>query len=146
MAGVEATGGTTDPNPAVGPEVGGEVDVGAGDEVDVGVGDEVDVSDGDEVDVGVAVAPEAVTLVVMLVVQVTRLPPALPEPLHWLTVTGSDALTVEPGPTVHVTLMLAPPLLPEPLHCVTVAPLVVAIGGVQFVVGAVPPPVPEPLH
>jgi len=39
-------------------------------------------------------------LVVTDAVQVTNPPPPLPDPLHWLTVTGSAELTVE-GVTVH---------------------------------------------
>ncbi len=32
--------------------------------------------------------------------QVTTLPPALPVPLHWLTVTGTAGLTTDSGATV----------------------------------------------
>ena len=78
------------------------------------------------------------------VVQVTVAPPPLPEPLHWLTVTGSAAAWVD-GVTVHRTRMVPPPPFPEVLHWVIVA-LVVLPSGTHTVVGAVPPPVPEPLH
>ena len=73
-------------------------------------------------------------------VQVTRLPPPLPDPLHWLMVTGNAEDTVE-GPTVQVTM--APPPLPEPLHWVIVAPDV-ELDGLH--VRLAPPPSAEPMH
>jgi hypothetical protein len=81
---------------------------------------------------------------VIVVEQVTVLPPPLEEPLHWLIETGmADA----PPVTVHFTRSGAPPPLAEPLHWSTVAFVVFATGA-QFVggpTGETPPP-PEPLH
>jgi hypothetical protein len=74
-------------------------------------------------------------------VQVTRLPPPLPDPLHWLMVTGNADDAVE-GPTVQVTV--APPPFPEPLHWVIVAPDVELSG--LHTRPPPPPPVAEPTH
>ena len=84
-------------------------------------------------------------MLVMLVLQLTVAPPPLPEPLHWLTVTLRSEV-VEPESTLHCTRCVPPPPLPEPLHWVTVALVVFAGKGLQRVVGAVPPPVPDELH
>ena len=79
------------------------------------------------------------TLVVMVVVQVTKLPPPFSEPLHWSTVTGNAALVVPEA----VQVMSPPPPLPEPLHWVTVGdPCELGMHAVMFV----PPPPPEPMH
>jgi hypothetical protein len=91
---------------------------------------------------GVGVALTAITRVRMLTLQLTVLPPGLPEPLHWLTVIGTAALIVDAEATSQLTV--APPPLAEPLHWVTVAPVVFAGYGEQFVVP--PPPLPEPTH
>jgi hypothetical protein len=80
-------------------------------------------------------------LVMKLAVQVTPEPPTFPVPLHWLTVIGIAALTLDLGSTVQLTV--PPPPLAEPLHWVTVAPAAAA-GGVHLTVP--PPPVPEPTH
>jgi hypothetical protein len=80
--------------------------------------------------------------VVMLVWQVTTLPPGFPVPLHWFTLIGMARLIVDPEFTVQLTV--PPPPFPEPLHWVTVALVVVAGNGRQFTVP--PPPVPEPTH
>jgi len=77
-------------------------------------------------------------------VQVTVPPPPLPEPLHWLTVTGIADVWVD-GSTVHFTRMVPPPPLPDPLHWVMVALVVVPIGS-HTTVGWVPPPWPDSLH
>jgi hypothetical protein len=53
---------------------------------------------------------------------VTRVPPALPVPLHWLIRTAMAVLTEPPA----VQLTVEPPPLADPLHCVIVAPLVPA--------------------
>jgi hypothetical protein len=90
----------------------------------------------------VGAAPDAVILVVMLVRQVTTLPPGFPVPLHWLTLIGMAALIVDAELTVQCTV--PPPPLPDPLHWVTVAAVVVAGKGRQLTVP--PPPVPEPTH
>jgi len=113
----------------------GEGDVGlvVGDAVGVVVGDEV----GDVVGVGEA---SGSTLLVIDVRHVTSEPPPLADPLHWLTVTGRDALCVELGATEQVTVL--PPPLPEPLHCVTAAPEV-ELTGLQVIV---PLPSAEPTH
>jgi hypothetical protein len=81
---------------------------------------------------------------VTLAVQVTVAPPPLPEPTHWLTVTGSAAVFVDVV-TVHRTRFVPPPPLPEWLHWVTVALVVLPIGE-QIFVGCVPPPFPAVLH
>ena len=65
----------------------------------------------------------AITLLTMLAVQATRLPPPLPEPLHWLTVTSSADVVVP------VARQLSPTRVPpfaEPLHWVIVALVVFA--------------------
>jgi hypothetical protein len=80
-------------------------------------------------------------LVMKLAVQVTPEPPTFPVPLHWLTVIGIAALTLDLGSTVQFTV--PPPPLAEPLHWVTVAPGAAGMG-LQFTVP--PPPVPEPTH
>jgi hypothetical protein len=81
---------------------------------------------------------------VTLAVQTTVAPPPLPDPTHWLIVTGSAAVLVDVV-TVHRTRRVPPPPLPELLHWVTVAPVVLPIGEHTFV-GCVPPPVPAELH
>ena len=53
-------------------------------------------------------------LVVMLVEQTILLPPPLVEPLHWLILTGSEALTVPDA--IQLDGETSPPPLPEPLH------------------------------
>ena len=77
-------------------------------------------------------------------VQVTRDPPPLAVPLHWLMETGSCALIVD-GVTLQMTRSAAPPPLTDPLHCVMVAPVVLAGNGLQSRVGWVPS-APDPLH
>jgi hypothetical protein len=76
----------------------------------------------------VPVVPPEVTAGVMWVKirteQVTTLPPGLPVPLHWFTLTGMAGLTTEAESTVQWTV--PPPPVPDPLHWVTVAPVVVA--------------------
>jgi hypothetical protein len=88
--------------------------------VTVGVG--VALADGVAGAVGTATA---VTVFTSDAVQVTREPPPLAAPLHWLIETASWSLCVD-GVTVQVTRSAAPPPLVEPLHCVIVAPVVVA--------------------
>jgi hypothetical protein len=65
-------------------------------------------------------------LLVTKAVQVTSPPPPLPEPLHWLTVTGRADASVEPGWTSHVTRIVPPPPVPASLHWVMVAFVVLA--------------------
>jgi len=60
--------------------------------------------------------------------------------LHWFTVIGAAALTVDCGSTVQLTV--PPPPFAEPLHWVTVALVVFAGKGAQVTV----PPAPEPTH
>jgi hypothetical protein len=76
--------------------------------------------------------------------QLTVAPPPLPEPLHWLIVTGSAGVCVE-AVTSQRTRSVAPPPLPELLHWLTVAPVVLPAGE-HCTVGSGPPPAPEPLH
>jgi len=86
-------------------------------------------------------------LVVMLTEHVTRVPPLLPVPLHWLTRSGIAALTLDVGATEQATV--EPPPVAEPLHWVTVAPVVLAGYGLQMSgpdPSYLPPPVPEPTH
>jgi hypothetical protein len=73
--------------------------------------------------------------------QMTRDPPPLPEPLHWLIVTlfVADSVPV----AVQVSPTRVPPLA-EPLHWVTVAPDVDAGLGSQPLVRL--PGLPEPTH
>jgi hypothetical protein len=79
------------------------------------------------------------TFVVMVVVQVTKLPPPVSESLHWSTKTGNAALVVPEA--VHV--IMPPPPVPERLHWVTLGdPSDLALHAVMLV----PPPVPEPMH
>lgn len=79
---------------------------------------------------GVDVAPAvvvtrpAVMFVLMVVRQVTSVPPALPVPLHWLTLIGIARLTRDPVPTLQRTV--EPPPVADPLHWVTVALVVLA--------------------
>jgi hypothetical protein len=96
--------------------------------------------------VGVAVADGTTEMMwlVTLDEQMTTAPPPLPEPTHWLMVTGSAAVFVDVV-TVHRTRLVPPPPLPELLHWVTVAPVVLPIGE-HTLVGRVPPPVPAELH
>jgi hypothetical protein len=103
---------------------------------------------GDGVGVGLVdgLVVGAVMLVEIPVRQLTVDPPPFPEPLHWLIVTVSNVVLVEPESTVHRTRCVPPPPLPEPLHWVTAAPAVFDDDGSQAVVGAVPPPVPDVLH
>ena len=79
------------------------------------------------------------TFVVIVVEQVTVLPPPFSEPLHWSTVTGNEALVVPAA--VHTRV--PPPPLPEPLHCDTDGePCVLEMHAVT----SAPPPWPDPLH
>jgi hypothetical protein len=55
------------------------------------------------------------TLLIIETEHVTVLPPPLPDPLHWLTVTGSADVSVE-EPVVHCNRMVAPPPFAEPSH------------------------------
>ena len=71
--------------------------------------------------------------------QITRAPPPLVEPLHWLIVTSA------PEDIVPLAVQVSPtrvPPLAEPLHWVIAAPEVVAGKGLQPIV--IPPP--EPTH
>lgn len=77
-------------------------------------------------------------------VQMTVAPPPLPEPTHWLIVTGRATVDVDVV-TVHLTRRTPPPPLPDWLHW-TMSALVVEPFGLHCVVGAVPPPVPAWLH
>jgi hypothetical protein len=115
--------------------VGATVAVGVGVALGVGVGDELGL--GEALGLGEGLA--AAALVVTLAEQMTRPPPPLAEPLHWLIVTirAADSVPV----AVQVRPTRVPPLA-EPLHCVIVAPVVVAGNGLQPVV--MPPP--EPTH
>jgi hypothetical protein len=54
------------------------------------------------------------TFVVILVEHVSRVPPLLPVPLHWLTRTGTAALTLDVGDTEQTAA--EPPPVTEPLH------------------------------
>ena len=65
----------------------------------------------------------------------------MPEPMHWLIVTGRAEVTVDVV-TVHRTRPRAPPPLPDWLHWVISAFVVLDAAGVHCVVGCVPPPVP----
>lgn len=118
---------------ALGVAVGTTVAVALG--VAVGTTLELTVADGGAV-------AAAVMLVMMLVRQVTMLPPGLPVPLHWLTVIGMAGLTRDD--VVTAQSMVAPPPLADPLHCVTVALVVAAGNGSQIT--DPPPPPPEPTH
>ena len=75
----------------------------------------------------------------MLAEQMTRAPPPLVEPLHWLirTLWAEDFVPV----AVHCRLTRVPPLA-EPLHWVIVAPVVLAGNGSQLLAM----PSPEPTH
>jgi hypothetical protein len=131
----------------VGGTVGAVVAVGAGVALGAGVGDELGLGEalglgeglglGEALGLGEGLA--AAALVVTLAEQMTRAPPPLAEPLHWLIVTirAADSVPV----AVQVRPTRVPPLA-EPLHCVIVAPVVVAGNGLQPVV--MPPP--EPTH
>jgi hypothetical protein len=116
--------------------------------VGTGFGELVRVAVGRGLVVGVAVAVgEGATEMMWLVTedeQMTIAPPPLPDPTHWLMVTGSAAVFVDVV-TVHLTRLVPPPPLPELLHWVTVAPVVLPMGEHTFV-GCVPPPVPAELH
>ena len=95
----------------------------------------------------VPVPPAGVILVVMLVEQVSRVPPLFPVPLHWLTRTGIAGLTLEALATEQTAL--DPPPVTEPLHWVTVAPVVLAGLGSHSRATCplkLPPPVPVPTH
>jgi hypothetical protein len=81
-----------------------------------------------------------VILVTMLAVHVSADPPTFPLPLHWLTLIGIAALTLELWSTVQCTA--PPPPLPEPLHWVTMLPLT----GPGWQPTTAEPPVPEPTH
>src|ERR1700693_3263471 len=72
-----------------------------------------------------------ILLFAMVAEQMTRAPPPLAEPLHWLIVTRCDDGVVPVARRVRRPR--APPLA-EPLHCVIVAPVVVAGKGSQPVV------------
>ena len=93
-------------------------------------------------DVGVAVDPPVAAAgtrrFVIFVEQMTRAPPPLAEPLHWLTRTPCEAGFVPLA--VQVSWTRVPPPA-EPLHCVIVAFVVVAGNGSQPVVM-----LPEPTH
>ena len=92
--------------------------------MDVPVGVAVGVELGVAVGLGVGVeVAAAVMMVVMPVRHVSRVPPALPVPLHWLISTGIAALTVNAGT---VQAAVDPPPVTEPLHWVMVAPDVAA--------------------
>jgi hypothetical protein len=84
------------------------------------------------------VPPLDTTLLIIETVQVTVLPPPLPDPLHWFTVTGSADVAVE-VPVAHRSRNVPPPPFAEPLHCV-IAALVVLPRLSHSNVGAVPPP------
>jgi hypothetical protein len=92
----------------------------------------------------VVVVVGAMRLVVIRALHVTKSPPPLADPLHWLIVTGQSVDAVEVD-IEQVTRIVAPPPLPDPLHWVTSAPEVDP-NGVQLVVGSVPPPPPDPMH
>ena len=128
----------------VGEAAGDVVDVTPGEAVGEAAGDEVGLAAGVAAGVGVGLAGAAVTLEVICARQTTTAPPPLPEPLHWLIVTGSAEFEVEVR-TVQVTRIVPPPPLPESLHWVIVALVVLPIG-LHDTVGAPPPPPPEPLH
>src|ERR1035437_9695440 len=78
-------------------------------------------------------------LLIRLAEQMTRAPPPLAEPLHWLTVTPWAEAIVPVAVQVRPTRV---PPLAEPLHWVIAAPVVLAGKGSQPVV--IPPP--EPTH
>lgn len=84
-------------------------------------------------------APTTLLSLLRLTVQVRNDPPPVAVPLHWLTLTGSAAVTVEL--VAMEQLIPPPPPVTEPLHWVTGAPLVLAM--VQR--SAVPAPL-EPTH
>ena len=90
---------------------------------------------------------EGVMLLVMLAEHVSKVPPALPVPLHWLTLTASAGLTLDEVATEQTAV--EPPPVTEPLHWVTVAPVVLAGNGLQTsgpVAPNLPPPPPVPTH
>jgi hypothetical protein len=87
--------------------------------------------------VGVGPGPEA--WFVMFAEQMTRAPPPLAEPLHWLILT---AWAPECVPVAVQVIPTSVPPLAEPLHWVIAAPDVVAGKGEQPVV--MPPP--DPTH
>ena len=93
---------------------------------------------GASVEVGGGVV-EVTRRFVMVAEQMTRAPPPLAEPLHWLILTPWDEGFVPVAVQVRPTSV---PPLAEPLHCVIVAPVVLAGKGLQPVV--MPPP--EPTH
>lgn len=95
---------------------------GVADVVAVAVAVAVGLGVADAVAVGLAAA---VIVVVIEARQVSSVPPAFPVPLHWLTLVGIAALTVEPPPTEQ--LAVEPPPVTDPLHWVMVA-LVVEAG------------------
>ena len=78
-------------------------------------------------------------LLITLAEQMTRAPPPLADPLHWLTVTPW-AEAIMPV-AVQVSPTRVPPFA-DPLHWVIAAPVVLAGKGSQPVV--IPPP--EPTH
>jgi hypothetical protein len=66
---------------------------------------------------GVGVGTETLRarmFVVILVEHVSRVPPLLPVPLHWLTRTGIAVLTLDVGDTEQTAA--EPPPVTEPLH------------------------------
>jgi hypothetical protein len=99
--------------------------VGVGVTLLVGVGVALLVGVGVALLVGVAVTGAAVIVVVMRAEHARRVPPALPVPLHWVTVIGTAAgLIREAASTVQAAV--EPPPVADPLHWVTVALVVVA--------------------
>jgi hypothetical protein len=83
--------------------------------------------------------PVSTTFVVIVVAQVTKLPPPFSEPLHWSTVTGNDVLVVPDA----LQVIIPPPPVPDPLHWVTEAdPAELGMHAVMLV----PPPPPDPMH
>ena len=75
----------------------------------------------------------------MLAEQMTRAPPPLADPLHWLIRTPLDEGFVPDA--VHFSCTRVPPLA-EPLHCVIVALVVVAGNGSH----SLAMPSPDPTH
>jgi hypothetical protein len=145
VAGRVATGGVVGAGDAdeEGDAVGEGEAAGAGEGEAVGEGEAAGAGEalgegeavGDEVGEGLG----ATALFVTFAEQITRAPPPLAEPLHWLIVTlwTEDSVPV----AVQVSPTRVPPLA-EPLHWVIVAPALVAGKGTQPVV--MPPP--EPTH
>jgi hypothetical protein len=111
--------------------------------VGVGLVDGVALAEG----VALGTITAAVITLDTLAEQVNSVPPALPEPLHWLMVTGIAAVTVDGEPTEHTAV--EPPPITDWLHCVIVAPDVVAGNGLHTRgprPPKLPPPVADPTH